>query len=49
MPSIFIYLHDGKTGAALAIRVTPMSSRSEIAEIRVMERQYIKSPFIIKN
>jgi hypothetical protein len=27
------HLHDGKKGAALAIRVTPRASRNEIAEI----------------
>ena len=27
------YLHDGKKGAALAIRVTPRASRNEIVEI----------------
>jgi hypothetical protein len=26
-------LHDGRTGSALAIRITPRASRSEIAEI----------------
>jgi hypothetical protein len=28
------HLHDGKKGAALAVRVTPRSSRNEIAEVR---------------
>jgi uncharacterized protein (TIGR00251 family) len=27
------YLHDGKKGAALAIRVTPRASRNEIVEV----------------
>lgn len=26
-------LHDGKTGAAIAVRITPRSSRNEISEI----------------
>ena len=28
------HLHDGKSGAALAVRVTPRSSRNEIVEIQ---------------
>ncbi len=27
------HLHDGKTGAAIAVRITPRSSRDEISEI----------------
>lgn len=34
MPDIRSYhLHDGKTGSALAVRITPRASRNEIREI----------------
>lgn len=33
MASKEFYLHDGKKGSALAIRVTPRASRNEIVEI----------------
>lgn len=33
MDSRQFHLHDGKKGSALAVRVTPRSSRDEIAEI----------------
>jgi hypothetical protein len=28
------HLHDGKTGAALAVRITPRASRNEIVEVQ---------------
>lgn len=34
MPSRNFRLHDGKLGAALAVRVTPRASRNEITEIQ---------------
>jgi uncharacterized protein (TIGR00251 family) len=33
MASKSFHLHDGKTGAALAVRVTPRASRNEIVDI----------------
>jgi len=33
MPDRNFHLHDGKTGAALAIRVTPRASSNQVAEI----------------
>ncbi len=33
MPKRSFYLHDGKTGAALAVRVTPRASRNKIVEL----------------
>lgn len=33
MPKRNFHLHDGKMGAAIAVRVTPRASRSKIAEI----------------
>ena len=33
MPQRNFHLHDGKTGAAIAVRVTPRASRNKIAEI----------------
>ncbi len=33
MPRRNFHLHDGKVGAALAVRVTPRASRNEIVEV----------------
>ncbi len=33
MPKRNFHLHDGKTGAAIAVRVTPRASRNKIVEI----------------
>lgn len=33
MPKRDFHLHDGKVGAAIAVRVTPRASRNKIAEI----------------
>lgn len=33
MPSRKFHMHDGKKGAAVAVRVTPRASRNEIVEI----------------
>jgi uncharacterized protein (TIGR00251 family) len=33
MPNRNFHLHDGKTGSALAVRVTPRASRNEIVEV----------------
>jgi uncharacterized protein (TIGR00251 family) len=33
MPKRSFHLHDGKVGAAIAVRVTPRASRNKIAEI----------------
>ncbi|HVN17080.1 MAG TPA: DUF167 domain-containing protein [Anaerolineales bacterium] len=33
MPKRSFHLHDGKMGSALAVRVTPRSSRNKIAEV----------------
>ncbi len=33
MPERNLHLHDGRKGAALAVRVTPRASRNEISEV----------------
>ena len=33
MAEKYLHLHDGKKGAALAVRVTPRASRNEISEV----------------